>query len=163
MFASDAVVGTALNGWLLFGVQNAITISRDRGCDFVKVLEPTGQTNIDDFTIAPNAKDVLALVTTFESGKNTIRLQESMDGGESWHSLGMPIPADLAYTLDVDPRNPLRIYATAHLRDGSKILFGPGGPRTLPDVARSRIDLDRRHHPQHEPRLVTLDCRHSSH
>jgi len=123
MFASDAVVGTTLNGWLLFGVQNAITISRDRGCDFVKVLEPTGQTNIDDFTIAPNGKDVLALATTFESGKNTIRLQESMDGGQSWHSIGMPVPADLAYTLDVDPRDPLRIYAT-----GVKFSSDPAEP-----------------------------------
>jgi hypothetical protein len=111
MFASDAVAGITVNG-LLFGVQKAITLTRDHGCDFSKVLEPSGQTAIDDFTIAPSLKDVLALATTFENGKNTIRLQESQDGGLSWRVIGTPLPAALAYTIDVDPKNPQRIYVT---------------------------------------------------
>ena len=111
MFASDVVVGLTTNG-LLFGVQNAITLTRDRGCDFTRVFEPIGQTNIDDFTIGPNERDVLALVTTFESGKNTIRVQESQDGGLTWRVVGAPLPADLAYTIDVDAKNPQRIYVT---------------------------------------------------
>jgi hypothetical protein len=111
MFASDAVLGFTVSG-LLLGVQNAMTLSRDRGCDFGKVFEPSGFTSIDDFTVSPSLKDVLALATTFENGKNIIRLQESEDGGQNWHVIGTPLPAALAYTLDVDPRNPARIYVT---------------------------------------------------
>jgi photosystem II stability/assembly factor-like uncharacterized protein len=122
MFASDVVVGLTTNG-LLLGVQNAITLTRDRGCDFTKVFEPTGQTNVDDFTISPSLTDVLALVTTFENGRNTIRLQESQDGGLTWRVIGAPLPADLTYTIDVDPRNAQRVYAT-----GAKLSSDPAEP-----------------------------------
>jgi hypothetical protein len=55
---------------------------------------------------------VLALVTTFEGGTNTIRLQESSDGGQTWKVTGAPVPAALVYTLDVDPQNSNHLYVT---------------------------------------------------
>jgi hypothetical protein len=112
-FASDVVIGLTANGSMLLGVQKSVTVSHDRGCDFAKVLEPSGMSSIDDFTInATNLNEVLALVTTFEGGKNTIRLQESSDGGESWKVIGVPVPAALAYTIDVDPQDSKHLYVT---------------------------------------------------
>jgi hypothetical protein len=113
-FASDVVLGLTANGSMLLGVQKSVTRSTDRGCDFTKVLEPPGSSSIDDFTMtATNRDEVLALFTTFENGKNTIRLQESKDGGQTWTVIGAPIPGGLAYTIDVDPTNAQHIYVTA--------------------------------------------------
>ena len=116
MFGSDVVIGLNGEGAMLLGVQKSVTLSRDRGCDFTKVLEPSGSSAVDDFAMSStNANDVLALVTTFEAGKNTIHLQESTDGGQSWKVIGQPIPAALAYTLDIDPLNTNHLYVTGSM------------------------------------------------
>jgi hypothetical protein len=113
-FGSDVLFGLTADGSMLLGVQKSMTASHDRGCDFAKVLEPPGMSSIDDFTMtATNLNEVLALVTTFEGGKNTIRLQESLDGGQSWKAIGTPVPAALAYTIDVDPQDSKHLYVTA--------------------------------------------------
>ena len=113
MFASDVLLEITADGSLVLGVQKSVTISHDRGCDFAKVFEPPGASSIDDFTMSStNLDEVLALVTTFEGGRNTVRLQESMDGGQTWKVTGSPLPAALVYTLDVDPQNSSRLYVT---------------------------------------------------
>ncbi|HMI83939.1 MAG TPA: hypothetical protein VK550_07580 [Polyangiaceae bacterium] len=115
MFASDVVAGLTVNGWLLLGVQKAITISRDRGCDFAKAFEPTeAQSSIDDFAIFDNTY-AYALVTTFRNGTNTITLRWSQDGGQSWQPIGTTVPAALAYTLDVDPTDKNHLYVTGSI------------------------------------------------
>ena len=112
-FASDAVMSITSEGSLWFGVQKSISLSRNWGCDFAKILEPPGQASVDDFTMSPsNTNDALAIVTTFEAGKNTIRVQESLDGGQTWKVIGTPVPADVAYTIDVDPTDSKHIYLT---------------------------------------------------
>jgi hypothetical protein len=111
-FASDAVAGLTVNGWLLLGVQTAITISRDRGCDFIKTLEPTEpNSSVDDFAMFDD-KYAYALVTTFRDGTNFITLRLSQDGGQSWQPIGTTLPAALAYTLDVDPTDKNHLYVT---------------------------------------------------
>ncbi len=111
-FASDVVAGLTVNGWLLLGVQTAITMSRDRGCDFSKTLEPTEvSSSVDDFTMFDD-KYVYALVTTFRNGSNVITLRLSQDGGQSWQPVGTTLPAALAYTLDVDPTDKNHLYVT---------------------------------------------------
>ncbi|HMJ53379.1 MAG TPA: hypothetical protein VK540_14930 [Polyangiaceae bacterium] len=113
MFASDVVASLTVNGWLLVGVQDAITISRDRGCDFTKTLEPTElATSVDDFAFAADGKDVYALVTTFRNGTNVITLRLSQDGGQTWQPIGSTLPAALAHTLDVDPTDKNHLYVT---------------------------------------------------
>jgi len=112
MFASDVVAGTTVNGWLLFGVRNAITISRDRGCDFAKTFEPTeSSASVDDFASFDD-KNVYAMVTVFQNGMNSITLRLSQDGGQTWQPIGTPIPAALAYTIDVDPTDKNHLYVT---------------------------------------------------
>ena len=109
-FASDAVLGISTDGRLLLGVQNAVTMSRDRGCDFTKAFE--AGSSIEDFTVFSDPKYVFAVSTTFESGANVIHMHESADGGETWQRIGSPLPAALVYTIDVDPRNRDHFYAT---------------------------------------------------
>jgi hypothetical protein len=112
MFASDVVAGLTVNGWLLLGVQKAITISRDRGCDFTKAFEPSeAQSSVDDFASFDD-KYVYALVTTFRNGANAVTLRLSEDGGQTWQSIGTPLPAALVYTLDVDPTDKNHLYVT---------------------------------------------------
>jgi hypothetical protein len=113
MFASDVVASLTVNGWLLVGVQNAITISRDRGCDFTKTLEPTeSSSSVDDFAISADGKHLYALVTTFRNGTNVITMRLSEDGGQTWQPIGTTLPAALAYTLDVDPTDKNHLYVT---------------------------------------------------
>jgi hypothetical protein len=112
MFASDVVASLTFNGWLLLGVQTAITMSRDRGCDFQKVFEPTEpSSSVDDFAMFDD-RNVYALVTTFRSGMNVITLRLSQDGGLTWQPIGATLPAALVYTLDVDPTDKSHLYVT---------------------------------------------------
>ena len=112
-FGSDPVFGLTGDGSFLVGAQTRMTRSNDRGCDWVKVLEPA-KSSVDDFTMLPsNPNDILAVVTEYQTDSTIVRLQESSDGGLTWKPVGAPLPAAFIYTVDVDPKDPAHIYATA--------------------------------------------------
>jgi photosystem II stability/assembly factor-like uncharacterized protein len=112
-FASDPLFGLTADESFLLGAQTRLTRSKDRGCDWAKVLEPP-MSSIDDFTmVASHADDVLAAVTEYGPTSSVVQLQESTDGGLTWKRIGAPLPAPFVYTLDVDPKDPAHVYATA--------------------------------------------------
>ncbi len=111
-FSTDPVFGLTADESFLVGAQTRLTRSSDRGCSWTKVLEPA-HASVDDFTmIAGNADDILALVTEYGPAASQPRLEESVDGGVTWLPVGSPLPAVIAYTLDVDPKNPSYVYVT---------------------------------------------------
>jgi len=117
-FQADPVVAQVADGALLLGAQTSLTMSRN-ACDWTKVYEPetpdggVSFASVEDFSVvAGNRNQIIAVMSTFQSGGNTVRLQESTDGGITWTPIGTPLPTALVYTIDVDPTHPMRIYAT---------------------------------------------------
>ena len=73
-----------------------------------------------------NANTVVAVVTTYgDAGTvRTTLVNESLDGGKTWHTVGTAIPAQVLYSVDVDPQDPTHIYATGTFeRRGRLSLF----------------------------------------
>jgi hypothetical protein len=72
-----------------------------------------GSTFVVDYTVVrPGRTVVVALVANYENGTVDYALMKSTDGAENWSLLGA-VPTENAYTLDVDPVDPARIYVTA--------------------------------------------------
>jgi photosystem II stability/assembly factor-like uncharacterized protein len=122
-FSTDPIFGLTADESFLVGAQTRLTRSGDRGCSWVKVLEPVNA-SIDDFAMMPgDADDIVAVVTDYGAASPQPRLFESHDGGLAWTPIGSPLPVVVAYTIDVDPKNRSHLYAT-----GSADVAGPAAP-----------------------------------
>jgi photosystem II stability/assembly factor-like uncharacterized protein len=111
-YNGDPVLSIMADGSILVGVQSSLNVSHDRGCAWTSTLGARNQTVID-FSVAPsNPNLVVAVVTTFQDGGTENRLQESSDAGNTWTTVGAPLPVQLVYTIDLDPTDPTHIFAT---------------------------------------------------
>jgi hypothetical protein len=121
-YTGDPLLSLTGDESLLVGVQAALSISRDRGCDW-KVslgLSCASKAWFTDFTVAPSAgHPIYVVATTFpDGGPPESRLQKSIDDAATWQPIGNPLPAFWVLSLEVDPTNPHHLYATG-LTDGT--------------------------------------------
>jgi hypothetical protein len=97
---------------MLVGVQTTLNASYDGGCQWATVL---GNESVDVFDDAISRSDpsiVVALVGIYEAGGISYALQRSRDHGKTWEPPGPRLPVDSAYTIDIDPHDPSRLYLT---------------------------------------------------
>ncbi len=109
-YLGDPLVSWTGSGDMLVGVQASLNRSHSEACGFDMTLggQP-GQLVVD---YALDAAQVIALVTTFANGTTTHSLYRSTDEGVRFAAIGMPLPLDIAMTVDLDPSDPNRIYAS---------------------------------------------------
>jgi hypothetical protein len=134
----DPVVSQVEDGSLLVASWTNIALSRDRACDWTKVLTPAigegaSYASVDDFSVVVQRRhEVVAVVTTFQKmGPNIVQLNESTDAGMTWKPIGAPLPVARVYTVDIDPTNPDHIYATG---------FGDFADENAPELFLSSHD-----------------------
>src|SRR5690349_2389994 len=121
-FTGDPLLALAGDESLLVDVQNGLSVSRDRGCDWRPSLgfSTTSQQWFPDFTVAasPGRPIYVVTATVSDGGAPDFRLQKSTDNGATWNAMGARLPAYAVLTVEVDPTNPRHIYATG-LADAS--------------------------------------------
>lgn len=111
-YTGDPLLDFTNDGVLLVGVEATLNASRD-GCQWKPTLGGGGSTFVVDYTVVRSAPNtVMALVATYQNGTVDYALLKSTDGAENWSPLGS-VPAENAYTLDVDPADPTHIYVTS--------------------------------------------------
>ena len=110
---TDPVVALLPDGTLLTSIYSSLSRSTDGACDFEKRLAGDPAHAVPDFTVDADGATVAVLVTA-ENGASTSQLQESIDGGRSFHALGQVLPENmrLVATVDVAPSDPNRIYVS---------------------------------------------------
>jgi photosystem II stability/assembly factor-like uncharacterized protein len=127
-YTGDPLLDFTDDGALLVSVQSTLNASRD-GC----LWKPTlggGSTFVIDYTVVRSAPPaVVALAANYHNGTVDYALWKSTDGAENWSPLG-PVPTQNAYTLDVDPAHPERIYVTALDDDMGALLRSNDGGNT---------------------------------
>jgi Sortilin, neurotensin receptor 3, len=119
----DVLLALTADESMLVGVQSNLNVSHDHGCQWASSLQATKQT-IADFTVAKsNASTVVAVVTTYLDGGTSSLVNESVDGGKTWKTVGTPFPAQVLYSIDVDPQDPTHIYATGLSKGAGVLLY----------------------------------------
>ncbi len=109
-YTGDPLLDITSDGSLIVGVQTSIALSTDRGCNWVPTLE---ETLVVDHALARSEPGrIVAAVNIATDGGARTELRESLDSGRSWEPIGQPLPVDLVYTIDVDPTDSERLYAS---------------------------------------------------
>src|SRR5450432_1612419 len=122
-YGGDPLLALTADESMLVGVESSLNVSHDHGCAWAPSLQTTKQT-IADFTVArSNADTIVAVVTSYPDGGTTSVVNESLDGGKTWKTVGTPLPAELVYSVDVDPKDPTHIYATGLHKGAGVFLY----------------------------------------
>jgi len=128
-YTGDPLLDFTNDGLLLVGVQSTLNASRD-GCEWRPTLGGGGSTYVVDYTVVrAELATVVALVANYHDGTVDFSLWKSTDGAENWNLLGA-VPAENAYTLDVDPADPTRIYVTTLDNNVGQLLRSNDAGRT---------------------------------
>src|SRR4051794_7173430 len=111
-YLGDPILDLTGDGGLVVGVQARLNVSRDRGCQWTEVLGG-GRTYVLDYAIVRSEPStVVALLGDYGGTPIAYSLRRSTDNGATWATVGVPLPTDLAYTLDVDPHDPMHLYVS---------------------------------------------------
>jgi hypothetical protein len=127
-YTGDPLLDFTSDGALLVGVQATLNTSRD-GCQWKPTLGG-GSTFVVDYTVVRSEPGtVVALVANYHDGTVDYALWKSIDGAEIWSRLAA-VPAEIAYTLDVDPADPTHIYVTTLDNNQGRLLRSNDEGRT---------------------------------
>jgi hypothetical protein len=108
-FNGDPLVALTAKEAMLASVQTRVTKSSDFGCEWTKSFDQP-DVAVDDIATAPSNRDVgVAIVRN-----NLIyQVQGTTDGGATWKAIGTPLTMlKIAYTIDLDPKDPNHIMVT---------------------------------------------------
>ena len=110
-YQGDPLIAWLDDQTLLVGIQSGLNVSRDGGCSFSRALGAAGEW-VPDFTVSrAGPATVVAIVTKYVDGvTNTLAM--STDGAKTWTPMGSRLPVVTALTVDLDPVDPARVYAT---------------------------------------------------
>jgi hypothetical protein len=99
---------------VLGSLQLGVTLTRDGGCDFERVLGASGESTPDISVDRSDRARVLGLVKRSVGSSIEVALHESKDGGRSFEPLGLPLPPgfDFPFTVDSAPSDPRRVYVS---------------------------------------------------
>jgi MYXO-CTERM domain-containing protein len=119
----DPMLEIMPDGTILSGIFETLNRSSDCGCTWQTTLAAATSETVLDISVDGNAaQTVLALVseTPAQAGPAKWRLDESTDGGKTWHKLAdLPSSIAVAYTIDIAPSDPTRLYISALSRGES--------------------------------------------
>lgn len=125
-FNGEAVMLESLsNGQLLLGTDADLKRSEEQSCNWTTVLTPTGVDLIRDVTRSSASNELYAVVNNFESDAGMhITVLRSDDEAESFIPYAEPPSAaiDRAFTLDVAPSDPDRLYISGVTPDGAGVV-----------------------------------------
>lgn len=109
-FNGDPLVALTAQESLLASVQLRVTKSSDNGCEWTKVLD-LPEITVDDIATAPSNRDVgVAIVRSLPAN---YQVYGTTDGGSTWKPIGTPLTMlKIAYTIDLDPKDPNHIMVT---------------------------------------------------
>ena len=108
----DPLLDLTPSGSLLVGVQTTLNASRD-GCDWSPVLGGGSLVRHRRRVREVRPVDGRRARRRLRRGGAAYRLARSTDEGATWSTAGPNVAADNVYTIDVDPRDARRLYATA--------------------------------------------------
>src|SRR5262245_7909924 len=114
----DPLLEVLPNGSVLSGISETLNISDDCGCAWKTVLgAPETEFVVD---ISRQGSIVVALIRDTTMFPPRLRVDESTDAGKTWHKL-VELPPNVAdaFTIDVAPSDPLRLYASVAALPGS--------------------------------------------
>jgi photosystem II stability/assembly factor-like uncharacterized protein len=112
-YMGDPLLDFVGDGSLLVGVQTSMSVSSDQGCDWAPTLREPDAFIVDHAVAKSNPSIVVAAVAVAGAGTVSNTLRESVDGGRTWTSFGTPLPAAALMSIDIDPQDPRRLYATS--------------------------------------------------
>src|SRR5262252_4905785 len=122
-YVGDPLVDLAEDGTLLVGVQIGINVSSDLGCSFTQAFGGPGK-YVPDFAVAEGSSpSIVAVVAASEEGGVVVRVVESTDQARTFHSLGVPLPIGVAYTIDVAPSDANRLYVSGLTKSNAPVLL----------------------------------------
>jgi MYXO-CTERM domain-containing protein len=100
-------------GDILSGMSDQLTRSEDCGCTWQSVLAQATQLTVIDIT-TDSADKALALVKDATNFPSQVKLYESTNAGQSWTKTSDLPDISSAYTIDVAPSDPQRLYVSAY-------------------------------------------------
>ena len=166
-YVGDPLFDFASDGTMLVGVQAWLNRSADEGCSWVTTIGESGTEEIVDFTVSKTEpRRVLSLRSATEDGSIVVRLVASNDDGRTFEPAGSPLPVYTAFTVDVAPSDPTRIYATGLSRSNAGYLLSSsdGGrtweSRAIPDTSFDAVPYLAIIHPRDPNKIfVRIDGR----
>lgn len=111
-YGGDSLLDFVGDGSLLASVERSINVSSDQACDWIPTLSEPDTTIIDHTVAKSNLSTVVAAVTLTHPGNSSNTLRESVDSGRTWTAFGSPLPIEILLSIDIDPNDPRRLYAT---------------------------------------------------
>jgi hypothetical protein len=125
--STDPVIAFTPDGGILAGIYASVGRSAPDACDFRKTLGMDNRQAVPDFTLVASVpgRAVAVLISLGEDGVSENQLYQSDDRGESWATLGPPLPSSLRTiaTVEVAPSNANRIYVSGLDADGAGLLL----------------------------------------
>jgi hypothetical protein len=117
IFGGDPLVDFAGDESLVVGAQISMSVSSDRGCNWLKTLGAGDEFIVDHAVSKSSPSTIVAavIVPTPDAVANTIR--ESHDSGRTWNNVGTQVPLTAMYTLDLDPLDPRHVYVSGISND----------------------------------------------
>jgi photosystem II stability/assembly factor-like uncharacterized protein len=142
-YLGDPLLDLMADQSLLVGVQTSLNLSKDGGCQWTPVLAADSTYVMDDAIARSEPATVLALLWNYQGGTVTYSLAQSLDGGVTWGPVGAPLPADIVYTLDVDPHDAEHLYATGLVQGAGQLFLSHDrgatwSTRPIPNTDASR-------------------------
>ncbi|HWA75921.1 MAG TPA: hypothetical protein VG937_26470 [Polyangiaceae bacterium] len=123
-FASKILEGDPLlellpDGSVLTGIFETLNRSQDCGCSFHTVLAEAENESVLDVSLHASGK-LVALVRDISSFPGRVRVVESTDNARTFRQLSeLPKEVVDAYTIDIAPSDPSRLYLTVPALSGS--------------------------------------------
>ncbi len=105
----DPPVEVTQDSSVLVASSQALGVSHDGGCGWQTTLEDLSIVDADVDQSQP--KRAVAIASLYLDGGTSSGLQETLDNGHTWHTLGAPFDG-LPATVALAPSQPARIYAS---------------------------------------------------
>jgi len=151
-YVGDPLVALLADSTVIVDVQNNLNVSHDHGCSWPSVLSNTSGGILDFTVVAGTAAAIVALESAFEDGGVVTRLESSTDQGRHWTALST-VPVATAYTVEVAPSQPERVYVSGQASDGTAQLLvsDDGGAtwqaRAMPNATKEDLPFIAAVHP----------------
>jgi photosystem II stability/assembly factor-like uncharacterized protein len=110
----DPAVAIIGDGVLLAGLVSGLSVSTDRACTWGLAGAPLVDEFAIDVAAAPSQPGrAVAITATGGAAGHHVIVAETVDSGQSWHTLGEPLGVELLpTTIEVAGSDPMRLYAS---------------------------------------------------
>ena len=121
-YSGDPLIDFTGNESLLVNVQGSLSLAVADACDWTQTMGTEGEFIVDHSVSKSDPATIIAgVVQANQDGVSNV-LRISRDNGQTWSAIGNPLPLEVLYTVDVDPRDPEHLYATGLRDDEGQLL-----------------------------------------